>query len=136
MGDRERQLVWVLRLSGSVVVLAFLASLLPESWMRVAHEELLGMGHFPTEPLVEYLIRSVALLYGFHGVLVWIASMDVRRYRPIVQFCGTMNIVFGTCMVVIDWKAGMPWFWVLGEGPPIAAIGVVILWLLRAVPRR
>ena len=136
MGDPETRLIWALRLSGSVLLLAFLASLLPNAWMRVVHEEWLGMGHFPTEPLVEYLIRSVAMLYGFHGVLVWLSSMDVHRYRAIITYNGTLNVVFGTGMTVIDLKVGMPWFWILGEGPPIAAIGVVLLVLLRAVPPR
>jgi hypothetical protein len=36
-------------------------------------------------------------------------------------------------MVVVDLHAGMPWLWVVGEGPPIVTIGAVFLVLLRGV---
>lgn len=135
MERQEQFLVWLLRFTGCVILFAFLAMFLPTEWMRVAHEELLGLGPFPASPLVEYLTRSIAMLYGFHGVLVLVAATDVRRFRPIVLLCGWMNILFGSGMLLIDLKTGMPWFWTFGEGPPIALVGALILYLSRAVPR-
>lgn len=84
-------------------------------------------------PVVDYLARSIAALYGFHGVLVLIASRDVVRYAPIVRYLGIMDVLFGLTMIAIDLYAGMPAMWTLIEGPSLAATGVVILYLSRGL---
>lgn len=122
---RERLLVFLLRISGSGLMLAFVAVLLPVDWMAASHPRL-GLGEFPRTPIVDYLTRSVAALYGFHGVFVWIVSFDPARYRVFVCFAAIMNIVFGGMMVAIDLHAGMPAIWTAIEGPSIMAMGVAI----------
>ena len=92
----------------------------------------LGLGAFPRTPIVDYLTRSIAALYGFHGVFVWIVSLDPVRYRVFVWFASVMNIVFGAMMLAIDLHAGMPALWTAIEGPSIMAIGVAIAALARA----
>ena len=131
MIERERLLVVLLRLAGGVTITAFLAMLLPTEWMAATHEWL-GLGEFPRAPVVEYLARSIAALYGFHGVLLLLISRDPPRHRSVVRYVGAMNIIFGLMMVIIDLEAGMPMLWTLGEGPPIAAFGVVVLLLSRS----
>lgn len=123
-----RVLVWVLRLSGAFVTLAFFAIVLPTEWMVSSHAAL-GMGELPRQPIIQYLTRSVAALYGFHGVLVLLVSTDPLRYLPIVRYIGVMNIAFGAIMTAIDLHAGMPLWWTAVEGPPIAGVGIVILLL-------
>jgi hypothetical protein len=91
----------------------------------------LGMGEFPDAPLTDYLVRSVAALYGFHGVLVLIVAGDPARYERIVLFLGAMDIVFGLMMVAIDLHAGMPIVWTALEGPPLVGVGVLLLYLRR-----
>ena len=130
----ERILVWLLRLGGIVAGSAFLAMPLPIDWMAETHEWL-GLGEFPRAPLVEYLTRSIAAMYGFHGVLLLLVSCDLRRYRPIVFYLGVMNVLFGAMMLTIDLYAKLPMLWTLSEGPPIMAFGVVLLYLVRSVPR-
>ncbi|MCZ6836679.1 MAG: hypothetical protein O7G85_12955, partial [Planctomycetota bacterium] len=115
----QRALILLLRFVACVLLLAFPAMLLPESVMASVHAKL-GMGEFPASPLVDYLTRSIAALYGLHGVLVLIVSRDVVRYRSIVTYLGVMNIAFGIMMLGIDLHAGMPWWWTFGEGPPLA----------------
>ena len=122
---RERLLVLVLRVSAAGLMLAFAAMLLPVDWMAASHPRL-GLGEFPRTPIVDYLTRSIAALYGFHGVFVWIVSLDPVRYRVFVCFAAVMNIVFGAMMVAIDLHAGMPALWTAIEGPSIAAIGIAI----------
>ena len=129
----ERVLVLLLRLSGVVTLMAFPAMLLPTAWMASAHE-LLGMGPFPESSVVDYLTRSIAALYGFHGALLLLVSCNVRRYRPIVVFLAVMYLVFGGMLFFIDLHAGMPWYWSYGEWPPLILLGVVWLILLRDVP--
>ena len=102
--------------------------LLPTGWMAATHAWL-GMGEFPGVPLTGYLVRSVAALYGFHGVMMLIIARDVVRYDGLVLFCGVMDIVFGTMMFAIDSHAGMPWWWTAVEGPSLAGTGVVVLYL-------
>lgn len=125
-------LVWLLRLCGSSLLLAFLAIFLPPDWMAATHRWL-GMGEFPRMPVVDYLARSIAALYGFHGVLVLIASTDVVRYAPIVRYIGFMDVFFGLTMIAIDLYAGMPAMWTAVEGPALAATGVVTLYLSRGL---
>lgn len=128
-----RLLVVLLRLAGGLTVTAFLAVFLPVEWMAATHEWL-GLGEFPRAPVVDYLTRSVAALYGFHGVLLLLISRDPVRHRKIVQFVGVMNIVFGVLMIAVDLHAGLPLLWTLAEGPPIMGFGLAILFLMRSLP--
>lgn len=126
-------LVVILRIAGGVTLAAFPAMLLPEDWMASTHERL-GLGEFPRAPVVDYLARSIAALYGFHGVLVLLVSTDPIRYRPIVWFIAVMNIVFGLMMIGIDVQAGLPAYWTALEGPPIVLLGVAIALLTSRMP--
>lgn len=76
--------------------------------------------------------RSIAALYGFHGVLLLIVARKPAQHRPIVRYIGILNLVFGTLMVGIDVNAGMPTLWTVAEGPPIAVFGVLVLYLSHA----
>ena len=125
-------LVVLLRLAGTITVCAFGAMLLPTDWMEATHRWL-GLGEFPRSPIVDYLTRSIAALYGFHGVLLFLISRDVVRYRSIVRYVGVMNMLFGAFILLIDVHAGMPRLWTLGEGPPIIAFGVTVLYLSRSL---
>lgn len=125
-------LIVVLRIAGVVTLAAFPAMLLPEDWMAATHERL-GLGVFPRAPVVDYLARSIAALYGFHGVLVLLVATDPVRYRAFVWYVAAMNIAFGTMLVAIDLYAGLPAYWTALEGPPIVAFGVVIALLNRRV---
>lgn len=127
---RERVLQLVLRFGGIGLCLAFPTVLLPVDWMAATHEWL-GLGPFPRSVIVEYLARSIALLYGLHGILLLIVARDPSRYREIVNYLAFFNVSFGLAMVIIDLKSGMPWFWTMGEGPMVAAMGLTIGWLNR-----
>jgi hypothetical protein len=123
---RLRLLVFLLRLAGTVTVTAFLAMFLPVEWMVSTHRWL-GLGEFPRTPVVDYLARSAAALYGFHGALLLLISRDPIKHLTIVRFVACMNVLFGVMIIAIDLHAGMPLVWTLLEGPPIIALGLV-LW--------
>jgi hypothetical protein len=129
---RERLLQLLLRFGGAVLCFAFPAVLLPVDWMASTHEAL-GLGPYPRSVIVEYLSRSIAALYGLHGILLLIVARDPERYREIVSYIAFFNITFGLLMLAIDLQAGMPWFWTIAEGPPIAAMGVVIAFVNRPI---
>ena len=128
----RRLLIIVLRLAGVITLAAFPAMFLPVDFMASSHERL-GLGEFPRAPVVDYLARSIAALYGFHGVLVLLVSTHPERYRAIVWYIAIMNITFGMMMVAIDLHAGLPTYWTALEGPPITAFGIVIALLNRQV---
>ena len=129
----ERWLSILLRIGGVVMLTAFGAVFMPTDWMAAAHQQL-GLGEFPTSPLVDYLTRSASALYTIYGGLYLVVASDVRRFARVIVYLATVNIVFGLLMVAIDLHAGLPLYWILGEGPPVVAFGVILLLLLKSVP--
>lgn len=125
--------MWLLRIAGVLTLCAFLAMVMPTSWMHDIHRWL-GLGELASDAITEYLTRSLSALYGFHGGLLVVLSTNVRRFRRVVVYVAAMNVLLGACLLGIDLSAGMPTWWILGEGPPIIVFGVGLLWLLRGVP--
>lgn len=134
MTDGRRIFLLQIVLFGSAAALsfAFVAAWIPESWMDAGHRAI-GFGAAPDSPVYEYLARSIAMLYGAHGVLAFLVARDVRRYRLIVRYIGAFNLVFGLAITAIDIEAGMPLLWTWFEGPPTAAAGLTVLFLSRGL---
>jgi hypothetical protein len=130
---RIRLLVVLLRVAGIIMVTAFLAIVLPTEWMAATHRWL-GLGEFPRAPIVEYLARSIAALYGFHGVLLLIIARNPIAHRPFVWYIAIMNVLFGIVITAINLEAGLPLVWTLLEGPPVMAFGIASGTLARALP--
>ena len=127
---RLRLLRLLLRFGGAVLVTAFLATLLPVEWMAATHKRL-GLGEFPRTPIVDYLARSVAALYGFHGILLLVIAEDPAKYRSIVRYLAFMNVTLGVMLIAIDLHAGLPWLWTLAEGPSLIGVGLLMTLLNR-----
>jgi hypothetical protein len=134
MMREEKILVFLLRLSGGITLLAFFAIFIPVDVMESTHHKL-GLGEFPRAPVVDYLTRSIAALYGFFGGLSLLVSTDIRCYRRIVVYIAAMNLLFGAGVTAIDYHAGMPLYWTLSEGLPVIALGLLMFYLLSSVPR-
>lgn len=126
----ERLLVLVLRLAGVVQGLAAVPALMPRSWMAAVHE-LIGLGPFPGGPIAEYLARSLSAFYAINGGLAIVVSLDVRRYAAVITYQAIAVIAFGILILVTDLSLGMPWWWTAGEGPFLAAFGLILLALQR-----
>lgn len=122
MKGNDAWLVFLLRLGGTATLLAFFAIFLPTSLMIYVHD-LIGIGSFPDQPLTQYLTRSAAALYAMHGGLLWVLSFDVANYRKVIAYVGLSTTLFGAVMIGIDLFAGLPWFWIFMEGPPLMVIG-------------
>lgn len=131
---RITALTVILRLAGLVTLTAFVAMVLPAAWMASTHRAL-GFGDWPQTPVFEYLARSIAALYGFHGGLLVLISGDPARHVTIVKYMAVMYVAFGLIVLAIDLDAGMPMWWTLAEGPPIAMTGVLMALLARALPK-
>ena len=128
----ERLLVLLLRIAGVVLLLAYGAVLLPAAWMAATHRWV-GLGDFPASPIVDYLTRSISILYGVKGGLYLLLSTDVKRFRPVIIYSGWAAVGFGLALIVIDVRAGLPWTWTLSEGPFVILGGAAILILARRV---
>lgn len=128
MSAPARLLKLILRVQGLILLLALPAAFFPRAWMDQGHR-MLGMGALPEGPLVEYLARSISLLYAVHGGLAIMAASDLRRHGALIRYLAGTGLCFGLGMIAIDLSAGMPWYWTAAEGPGIVAAAVVILAL-------
>ncbi len=134
MNKPERWLSSLLWAMGVLLLVALVPAFMPFAWMQHIHREL-RLGELPHLPITAYLTRSLSLLYAIHGGLLIYVAIDVRRHLPVVKCLGWLAVVFGALMLAIDLAAGMPWPWVLAEGPFIAIIGCVVVRLSISVER-
>ena len=132
MNSSEIILVILMRLAGVLLLTALIPVVMPFGWMKDIHRAL-GMGELPEGPIMGYLTRSLSAIYAMHGALVFVVSLDVRRYLPVVKCLAVLGIVFGSGMFVLDIMVGMPPSWIIGEGPFIVVLGGVMLWLAGRV---
>jgi hypothetical protein len=132
MNRFEKALAILLRASAVLLLVALIPAVMPFAWMDKIHHNL-GLGSLPDMPIMGYLTRSVSALYALHGGLILFLSMDVRRFLPVIECLAVLGIVFGIGMLVLDWAVGLPPAWILGEGPFVAALAGVLLWLTRRI---
>src|SRR5437773_8762275 len=109
-------LVWWLRLSAGVLLLALVAVVLPQGWMAQTNDWL-GFSALPDTPLVGYLTRSLSAVYALLGAMTLALAADVRRYAPLIRCLGWGYLVFGAVLLGLDFAVGMPLAWALIEGP-------------------
>tara|TARA_Y100001934_G_scaffold244114_1_gene301311 strand:- start:317 stop:787 length:471 start_codon:yes stop_codon:yes gene_type:complete len=131
--DASRILKLLLRILGGAMILAVFAVVMPDSWLRLAVNEV--------EPgtrvyvLVEYLARGWSSFYFMTGCLVWLFSTDLPRYAPAGKLVGLCYVILaGGGTLFVTWLAlttpewEKPWFfWIvlfnlgcgLGLGLPI-----------------
>ena len=123
----------VLRVGGSVEILAFLAVVMPRVWMESAHEWL-GLGVMPPLPVLDYMIRGASFTFGLHGVLLWILATNPARFKSIIIFTGASYVVAGPVFFAIEHSAGLPLWWTVGDSLACFLFGVAMLILVMAIP--
>jgi hypothetical protein len=126
--NSRRLLAWLLRIAGGFELLAFFAVVMPRSWMEATHAWL-GMGEMASGPLVMFMIRQASFTYGMHGVSLWVLASDVVRFRALVILNGIAYLLAGPIFFLIDWTAGMPWWWTVADALGCGLAGVAILAL-------
>lgn len=130
MNQRQWLLKWLLIISGFFLMTAFLAALLPVSWMAESHRWL-GLGDFPNFPITAYLARSTSLLYGVHGTMMLFTGYTLQHHWRLVPLFAWLHISLGIMMFFVDVTAPMPLYWIVMEGPPVAGLGCLMLWLAK-----
>lgn len=126
--NRGRLLVWLLRLAGATEILAFIAVVMPRSWMEISHAWL-GMGEMPEGPLLMFMIRQASFTYGVHGLSLWLIASDVKRFRPFVIFNGVAFLAAAPVFLLIDLTSGMPVWWALSDPGSCGLFGAALLAL-------
>ena len=120
-------LTWLLRLHACVLLLALVPIIFPYSLMNWLHQ-LLGLGELHQAPITEYLTRSLSLVYALHGAVCLVLACDISRYLPLIRTIALFHFVFGLISLGIDIYAGLPIYWIIGEGPMISLFALFILW--------
>ena len=128
--NRQRMSAFLLRLAGSVELLAFLAVVMPRSWMEIAHTWL-GMGEMPSGPIIMFMIRQASYTYGMHGISLWVIASDVERFRLLIILNGIAFLIAAPVFFLIDQTSGMPFWWTLGDTFGCGSFGAALLWLSR-----
>lgn len=123
-------LPWLLRITGSVEILAFVAVVMPRSWMEVSHAWL-GLGEMPSGPIIMFMIRQASYVYGMHGVSLWVLASDVDRFRSLVILNGVSFLLAAPVFFVIDYTSGIPLWWTIVDTFSCAFFGAAVLWLSR-----
>jgi len=128
--NAEKILSWLMTIVGCGLMVAFFFMLIPAKLMMGIHAWL-GLGDLPDAPITFYLARSTSLLYGIHGALMFVCGRNIRKYSDLMPVFGWLHVLIGAAMLGIDLAEGMPWWWTTFEGAPIAATGLLIVWLSK-----
>jgi hypothetical protein len=114
-----KMLVILLRIFGGSMMLAIVAVIMPDSWLRFAVSEV--EPNTPVAVLVEYLARGWSAFYFMLGGLIWLFSTDLPRYAIAGKWVGFCYVVIsGGAMAIAGWYAfsytewEKPWFfWIV-----------------------
>jgi hypothetical protein len=128
--NRQQVQALLLRVAGAVEILAFIAVVMPRSWMETAHAWL-GLGVMPGGPIIMFMIRQASYTYGMHGISLWVIASNVGRFRALVVFNGIAFLIAAPVFFLIDYSSGMPSWWTAGDTVSCAFLGVALLWLSR-----
>ena len=126
--DRKRLLTWLLRIVGAIELLAFVAVVMPRSWMEISHEWL-GMGVMPEGPLVMFMIRQASYAYGMHGISMFVIASNVVRFRPLVILNGVSFLLAAPVFFLIDYTSGVPFWWTINDTLACGVFGIALLAL-------
>jgi hypothetical protein len=124
----------LLRLAGTFEILAFVAVVMPRSWMEISHEWL-GLGLMPHGAVLMFLIRQASYTYGMHGISLWVLALDVKRFRPLIILNGIAYLLAGPIFGAIDYTSGMPLWWTIGDCVGCGLLGAILLWCSLSAPR-
>jgi hypothetical protein len=117
----------LLRLAGAFEILAFIAVVMPRSWMEISHEWL-GLGLMPHGSVLMFMIRQASYTYGMHGISLWVLAADVKRFRPLIILNGIAYLLAAPVFWTIDYTTGMPLWWTIEDSVGCGLLGAALLW--------
>jgi hypothetical protein len=75
----------------------------------------MGLGSFPSEPIADYLARSVSSLCAFYGGLLLTLSRDVERFAPIIKYQAVAIMLLSAFGIFAGTRAGLPATWLIAD---------------------
>jgi hypothetical protein len=130
-----RLLTWLLYILGGMMTAAYVAVVMPTTWMAEI-ATWLDVGPLPRTTLTEYLTRSLSAIYGGFGLLHLYLARHAGRYLDLIVVIGWLTIALGVMLTVLDFGIGMPPLWSWGEGPPTIVSGWAFVWLAKKAGSR
>ena len=124
----ERLQSWYLRVAGVSEILAFIAVVMPRSWMEISHAWL-GLGEMPGGPIIMFMIRQASYTYGIHGLSLCVLASNVKRFQPLIVFNGFAFLLAGPVFFMIDYTYGLPGWWTFIDSFGCASFGLALLLL-------
>jgi hypothetical protein len=122
-------LIWMLRITSGVMLTALVFVFCPFEWMAAIHRQM-GLGELAYTPLMSYLTRTLSALYANLGAMILLVSFDIDRYRPVIRLIAALAILGGVGVTALDATLRLPVLWIALEGPPTAALGVIVFALV------
>ncbi len=135
----ESGLKLLLRFISLTTVMALFSAVMPQSWLAYMIHRV--EPDTPTTILMTYLVRILSAMYVFAGLLCWIFSTDLKRYRPLIWVLGVGSFIVASIGIVVlfwtvvpDHRTGIFWivFGDLAEGLAQAVLLVILLFCTRA----
>ncbi|MEM6471047.1 MAG: hypothetical protein AAF802_15920 [Planctomycetota bacterium] len=125
----------LLHFVGVFTLLAFVAAVMPATWIQWSSDEL-DVGPFPDQPVAFYLARHLSMMYGFIGLALIVFAKRLRqpadpRDLELASLLGYAVVAFGVGQAVLDLQSEMPHWWTAAESLSTVFGGVLILWLVR-----
>jgi hypothetical protein len=136
----ESGLKWLLRFIGVTTIPAFIAAVMPQSWLVYMVNK--------AEPgtsvgiLVTYLARVLMAVYALIGLQCFVFASDIKRYRPLIWVMSAGSLIVALVGLIILFSA-VPsgnrtgFFWIVfGDFAEGFAQAVLVVILLLRIPNR
>jgi hypothetical protein len=136
----ESGLKWLLRFIGVTTIFAFIAAVMPQSWLAYMVDK--------AEPgtsagiLVTYLARVLMAVYALIGLQCFVFASDIKRYRPLIWIMSVGSLIIALIGLIVLFST-VPlghrtgFFWVVfGDFAEGFAQAVLVVILLLRIPYR
>jgi len=130
----ESGLKWLLRFIGVTTIPAFIAAVMPQSWVAYLINK--AEPGTSTGILVTYLARGLMAMYALVGLQCFVFSSDIRRYRPLIWILGVGSLIVALIGLIVLFSTVPPdhrtgFFWIVfgdfAEGFAQAVLLVILL---------
>ena len=81
---------------------------------------------FPDDPLVQYTVKVMMLIFFWLGVLMAVAVRRAAHHELILLILGWTFISAGGACLVLGWVYGVPWFFYV-DAAVSGAVGVLLV---------
>jgi len=136
----ESGLKWLLRFIGLGTIPAFIAAVMPQSWL--AHMVNKAAPGTSVGILVTYLSRGLMAMFFLIGLQCFVFASDIKRYRPLIWLLGVGSLIVAPIGLIVlfagvapDHRVGFFWY-VFGDFAEGFAQAVLLVILLLRIPRR